>query len=339
MRVRIIGIVMAAIVMATAMPMQAKTQLLVYTTLGSETMKKYTRHFNKSHPDIEITWVLDSIENITTRLLAEKDNPRADVIWGLAVTSLLLLKREGLLLPYAPAGLGHLDDKFRDKANPPFWTGMDAWVAAICYNVIEGLKHQLPVPTSWKDLIKPVYHGHVVMPNPRSSGTGFFDVAGWLQLFGEEDGWAFMDALHTNISHYTHSGSKPCQQAASGEVAIGISFAFRGARLKAQGAPLAIVIPSEGIGWDIEATAIVKGTKKLEAAKELVDWSITKEANQLYNEKFAVVAMPHMAKPVLYFPENIDAAMIRNDFEWAAMQRAAILTEWRQRYDTKSERQ
>ena len=137
------------------------------------------------------------------------------------------------------------------------------------------------------------------MPNPNSSGTGFLDVSSWLQMFGEDGGWAFMDSLHKNISHYTHSGSKPCKQAARGEVAIGVSFAFRGAKSKAKGAPLVIVVPSEGIGWDMEATAIVKGTKKLAAAKTLVDWSITEDANKMYNEGYAVIAIPALAKPAM----------------------------------------
>ena len=134
-----------------------------------------------------------------------------------------------------------------------------------------------------------------------------------------------------------HSGSKPCKQAARGEVPIGVSFAFRGAKSKAAGAPLEIIIPTEGIGWDMEATAIVKGTKNLAAAKTLVDWSITKKANEMYNEGYAVVGIPGLAKPVKHFPSNISAAMIDNDFEWAARNRKAILKEWQTRYDSKSE--
>ena len=103
------------------------------------------------------------------------------------------------------------------------------------------------------------------------------------------------------------------------------------------GAPLEIVIPSEGIGWDMEATAIVAGTEKLDAAKKLVDWSITEKANRLYNEGYAVVAIPGLAKPVEHFPPGITKAMIDNDFEFAANNRKAILAEWQKRYDSKSE--
>src|SRR3546814_11773279 len=89
-----------------------------------------------------------------------------------------------------------------------------------------------------------------------------------------------MDALHQNIARYTHSGSAPCKLAASGETVIGISFAFRGAKSKAAGAPIDIIVPEEGIGWDMEATAIVAGPSQMEADKTLPDWSITKKANR-----------------------------------------------------------
>ena len=212
--------------------LMAKTQLTVYTAVEAEDLKKYAATFNEDHPDIEINWVRDSTGIITAKLLAEKNNPQADIIWGLAGTSAMLMKSEGMFEPYAPKGLENLDPKFRDSANPPSWTGMDAWVAAVCVNTIEAENYGLPMPTSWEDLTDPVYEGHVAMPNPNSSGTGFLDVSSWLQIFGEDGGWAYMDRLHKNISHYTHSGSKPCKQAAAGEVPIGVSFAFRGARSK-----------------------------------------------------------------------------------------------------------
>lgn len=312
-------------------------ELLVYTAIEAEDLEKYKNTFNKAHPDIEIKFVRDSTGIVTAKLLAEKDNPRADVVWGLAATSLLVLDGEGMLLPYSPKGVDKLDPRFVGKGNPPVWTGMDAWVASICYNTIEAEKYNLPKPSSWKDLLNPVYKGHLIMPNPASSGTGFLDVSSWLQLFGEKDGWEFMDGLHKNIARYTHSGSKPCKLAASGEIPIGISFAFRAAKSKNAGAPLDIIIPSEGIGWDLEASAIIKGTKKLAAAKKLIDWSISKEANRMYNDAYAVVGYPGVAEPVKNYPANVADKMIDNDFAWAAKNRKSILAEWSKRYDGKSD--
>ena len=337
MAFRRICLAAAAASLLVAAAAKAETELTVYTAVEAEDLKRYAETFNQDHPDIKINWVRDSTGVITAKLLAEKNNPQADVVWGLAATSLLLLKTEGMLEPYAPKGVEKLDPKFVDKSNPPAWVGMDAWVASVCFNTVEAGKLGLPAPKTWKDLTKPVYAGHVIMPNPNSSGTGFLDVSSWLQLFGEKDGWAYMDALHQNIARYTHSGSAPCKLAAAGEIPIGVSFAFRGAKSKADGAPIDIIVPEEGVGWDMEATAIVAGTSKLDAAKTLVDWSITKKANEMYNTGYAVVAMPGVAKPVKFFPDNLIEKMIDNDFEFAANNRAKILEEWQKRYDSKSD--
>lgn len=326
---------LAGLLMATTAV--AQTDLTVYTAVEAVDLPRYKEAFEKQNPDITINWVRDSTGVITAKLLAEKNNPQADVIWGVSATSLLLMKSEAMLEPYKPEGVEKLKKQFYDSEEPPSWVGQDAYVASVCVNTIEAENEGLEMPTSWKDLTDPMYKDMVIMPNPNSSGTGFLDVSGWLQLFGEDEGWAFMDALHENISRYTHSGSKPCKLAASGEIPIGVSFAFRGAKSISEGAPLKIVVPSEGVGWDMESAAIVAGTDNLEAAQKLMDFAVTKEANEMYNESFAVVAMPDVAKPVDNFPEGLEDAMIENDFEFAANNRNRILEEWQSRYDSKSE--
>lgn len=329
--------VLAGIATVSVAAHAAKTELTVYTAIEAEDLKKYAARFNEDYPDIKINWVRDSTGIVTAKLLAEKNNPQADVVWGLAATSLMLLKKEGMLQTYKPVGYDKLSPKFKDLYTDPVWTGMDAWMAAICFNTVEAEKLGLPKPTSWQDLAKPIYKDHVIMPNPNSSGTGFLDVSSWLQMFGPDRGWQFMDGLHQNINRYTHSGSKPCKLAAAGEIPIGISFAFRAAKSKKAGAPLDIIFPKEGLGWDMEATAIIKGTHKLEAAEKLVNWTVSKKANEMYNEGYAVVAMPGVAKPVEYFPTNAESLMIDNDFEWSAEHREEILEKWQQRYDSKTE--
>lgn len=328
----------AAIGMMSTAIAHAKTDLLVYTAVEADELKGFKNAFEEDYPDINIKWVRDSTGIITSKLLAEKENPKADIVWGVAATSLLLLSTYDYFQGYAPKGVEKLDKLYYDTKNAkPLWVGQRAWIASICFNTVEGEKHKLPVPQTWDDLTKPVYKGHVIMPNPNSSGTGFLDVSSWIQIKGEDAAWKYMDALHTNIARYTHSGSKPCKLAAKGEIPIGVSFAYRGAKSKNAGAPLEIVAPAEGVGWDLEAFAIVSSTKNLKAAQALADWSVTEKANRIYNEAYAVVAMPGIAKPVKNFPANIEKKMIKNDFQWAADNRIRILDEWRKRYDGKSE--
>ncbi|WP_282177067.1 putative 2-aminoethylphosphonate ABC transporter substrate-binding protein [Vibrio nereis] len=327
-----------ALVFALAAPLtNAATELTVYTALESDQLRHYKNAFESQYPDIDIKWVRDSTGIMTAKILAEKDNPQADVVWGLSATSMMVFDNLDMLQAYKPEGSDSLYESFRDMRDQPTWVGMDAWIAGICVNTIELEKNNLEMPQSWSDLTKPEYKGHIVMPNPSSSGTGFLDVSAWLQLFGEEDGWRYMDKLHQNIARYTHSGSQPCHLAATGEATMGVSFAFRGAKLKKQKAPIDLVFPSEGIGWDMEAAAIVKGTEQLEAAKKLMDFAVSKEANKLYNQSYAVVALPGVAKPIEHYPEQPESMMIKNDFKWVAANRDSILQEWMNRYDSKSD--
>jgi iron(III) transport system substrate-binding protein len=158
-----------------------------------------------------------------------------------------------------------------------------------------------------------------------------------MQKMGEDTAWKYMDGLHQNIAAYTHSGSKPCRMAAAGEYVVGISFEYRGAQEKTRGAPIEVVLPGEGVGWDMEASGIMKGTKNLVAAKKLADWLASKEANELYVNYFGVVAYPGVTKDVPNYPKNAEQVMIKNDFAWSAKNRERILNEWRNRYDAKSE--
>ncbi len=322
---------------AAAVPAGAqKTQLTVYTALETDQLKAYKDAFEKSNPNIEIVWVRDSTGIITAKLLAEKSNPKADVVMGVAASSLALLDIEGMLHPYAPVGLERVTPQYRDSKNPPAWVGMDVWGATVCFNTVEAAKRNIPKPETWKDLTKPVYKGQIVMPHPASSGTGFFDVTAWLQLWGEAEGWKFMDALHENIAQYMHSGSRPCARAAAGEYVVGISFEYRANREKAQGAPIELVFPKEGLGWDLEAVAIHKGTKHLAAAQKLLDWAISNEAMRLYANNFAIVAVKGLEKPLPNIPADYASRLVKNDFVWAARNRERILAEWSKRYESKA---
>lgn len=311
--------------------------ITVYTALEADQLKAYKAAFEKSNPGVNILWVRDSTGIITAKLLAEKANPKADVIMGLAATSLMLLQKQGMLMPYVPASLDKVNPTMRDLANPPVWVGMDVWASAFCVNTVESDKKKLPIPKSWADLTDPVYKGQVVMPNPASSGTGFLMVSAWLQMFGWDGGWKYMDELHKNVASYMHSGSKPCRQAGAGEYAIGLSFEYRANKTKKDGAPITIVLPKEGLGWDMEATAIMSTTKQPEAAKKLADWAVTPEANKLYAESYAIVALEGIASRLEFVEGDVQKMLIKNDFAWAAENRDRILAEWIKRYDGKSE--
>lgn len=318
-------------------PLIHAEDLVVYTALEDDEYPAYLELFKKAYPDVNVKIVRDSTGIITARLLAEKANPQADVIWGLAATSLLVCGQAGMLAPYGPKDLEKVSPALRDAANPPRWVGIKAWETGFCVNTVEVKQNNIPIPSSFADLLKPEYKGRIVMPNPASSGTGFLTISAILQLMGEKEGWAYLDKLHENIAQYTHSGSKPCKMAGAGEFPIGISFGYRGFVQKKKGEPVETVFPSEGSGWDVEANGLVKKDVMKESSGKFLDWALCPEVMKLYAKVYPVTAYPTGEPVPEGYPADPFKQLIKNDLTWAAQQREAILAEWTKRYDGKSE--
>lgn len=331
-----VGAAVTGLALASAGTASAQTKLTVYTALENEQLKPLKEAFEKATPGVEVVWVRDSTGVITARLLAEKDNPRADVIWGVSASSVVLFEQQGMLAAYSPKGADMLKPIFMDSKNPKMWTGIDAYASVIVFNSKEGEAKKVTQPKEWADLTKADYKGMIVMPNPASSGTGYLMVSAWLQSMGEKAGWEFMDKLHQNVANYTHSGSAPCVQAARGERVIGLCLDMRAASEKTKGAPIEISVPASN-GWEIEATAIVKGTKKMDAAQKLVDWTVTKAAAEIYAKTYALVAHKEVKADPKNYPAGMEAKLVKNDFGWMGKERGRILAEWTKRYDSKSD--
>ena len=326
----------AVAVFALPVSAQQRTRLQVYSTLEVENINDFKKAFEAENRDVEIVWLRDSTGVVTAKILAEGSAQRGDAIWGLAVTSTMQLKARGMLEPYAPKNLDALKPSFRDPSSPPSYTGMEGWVAAVCFNTIEGQKLGLPKPASWFDLLDAKYRGKITMPHPASSGTGYFHVSAWIQMWGEEKAWAFMDKLHDNIAVYDHSGSQPCKQAATGEFPLGISAEISAADARTKGAPIEGLLMKEGGGWEMDTAAILKGTKNLTAAQRLMDFAASRKANELYATFVSQVAMPGVSSTIPGYPSGVAESMIKNDFAWASENRARILAEWTRRYEGKA---
>lgn len=327
----------AVIIMPFFSQVAAGETIVVYTALEDDEYPAYLELFRKKHPDITIKTVRDSTGIITAKFLAEKGNPQADVIWGLAATSLIKAKKEGMLEPYAPKGLEKVDPLFRDPAEPPFWVGIKAWETGFIVNTIELEGRGLPMPRSYVDLVKPEYRGLVVMANPASSGTGYLTVSGIMQIMGEEKGWEYLDKLDANMMQYTHSGSKPAKMAGQGECVIGISFGYRGLKQKSKGEPVETIWPSEGSGWDLEANALVKKQGIKAAAKTFLDFAISDDIMKLYADIYPITSVDTGMPVPDGYPDDPKSLIIPNDLDAAADRRDGVLLEWSRRYEGKSE--
>ena len=97
-----LGLAFAAALAAPALAQRAK--VTIYTSLENDQLGPFKQAIEAAVPEAEVVWVRDSTGVITARFLAEKDNPRADMVLGHAATALLLFEKMGLLETYKPAG-------------------------------------------------------------------------------------------------------------------------------------------------------------------------------------------------------------------------------------------
>jgi iron(III) transport system substrate-binding protein len=264
-------------------PAAAET-ITVYTSYEEDELAAFLKAAKADLPDLDVKALRLSTGDLGARILAEAANPQHDVVMGWAVTNLVDPRMLALLEAYAPKGIETVPAQFRDPGQK--WFAVTGYMAAFCVNNERIKAKSLPMPKSWADLANPAYKGEIVMPNPASSGTGYIQIASILQMKGEQAGWAYLKDLDKNIAQYIKSGSRPCNTASAGEYAIGASFALRAIKNIAEGYPITMVIPAEGAGNELEANALVAASKKKEAAKRFLDWTLSPNAvKEYYNWK------------------------------------------------------
>jgi iron(III) transport system substrate-binding protein len=312
--------------------------ITIYTPMATDRTTPYLRVFKARYPDIQVNLVTLSTGDVLSHLLDEREAPQADVVWGMSATILALSQWEDILIPYSPEGLDRVYSQFRDTDTPPYWVGFAGWMSALCVNTGRLEELGLPKPESWSDLFDPIYAGEIALPGPVESGTGYLIVDAILERFGEVKGWENLDALHENTKVYTVSNARPCQMAADGEVAIGISTELTPVELIAQGKPIEMVLPPGETGWDIEANALVRRDEVKDAAKTFLDWAISDQTMEIYGESRIILAMPvenHFPPPG--FPDEPHSLLFDKDFPWASANYDRILAEWTRRYGEKME--
>ncbi|MBM3600836.1 MAG: ABC transporter substrate-binding protein [Alphaproteobacteria bacterium] len=306
-------------------------EITAYTSLEEDDIRVYLQGFAKAKPAIKVNVLRLSTGDLAARMLAEKSNPRHDVIWGWAVTQMVDPRILEMTEAYKPAGIDQVKPEFKDAQNR--WFATTGYFAGFCVNTEILKKNNLPMPSSWADLTNPAYKGQIVMPNAASSGTGYLQVVSILQMKGEEKGWQYLKDLDKNIAQYIKSGSRPCKMASTGEYAIGLSFAFSGVKQIMEGYPIKLVIPSEGAGYETEVNALMKTAKNKADAKQFLDWLLTLDAAKLYGERAEMSSVPG-AKPTADIlkaglPADVATVLYKMDFDASAKNKDRIIAEWK----------
>ena len=106
-----------------------------------------------------------------------------------------------------------------------------------------------------------------------------------------------------------------------------------------KGAPIEPIFPREGLGWDIDTSALMKKSGDMQAARRVLDWSVSRRAGAIYARLYSIVALKFEYPRLPGIPADIEERLIANDLEWVSQNRERILSEWRRRFESKSEKQ
>ena len=275
------GLSMLAL-LAAALPAAAQGEVVVYCSVQEEWCRPMVAAFEKA-TGIKVLMTRKSSGEFYAQIKAEAANPKGDIWWGGTGDPHLQAAEELLTDPYVSPRLDELQDwAVRQAKAAKFRTvGIYAGALGYSYNTVELAKRKLPEPKCWADLAKPIYKDDVQVANPNSSGTSYTMLATLVQIMGEPKAFEFMKALHKNINQYTKSGAAPARAAATGESLIGITFQHDAVTQAVGGAPVKIVSPCEGTGYEIGSMSIIKGARNLANARKWYDWALSPEAQGL----------------------------------------------------------
>jgi len=261
---------------------EAAEELTLYCSPQIEWCQVMVEEFTRAS-GIDVAMTRKSSGETFAQIKAEAQNPRGDVWWGGTGDPHLQAAEEGLTEEYQSPMLAELRDWAVSQAKAADYKTVGIYAGALGIGYNKELLEQkgAPAPKCWKDLADPAYRGEIQIANPNSSGTAYTTLATLVQIFGEDEAFELLKAIHKNVNQYTKSGSAPIKAASQGETMIGITFMHDMVTEKVQGFPIEIVSPCEGTGYEIGSMSIIKGARNLESAQKWYDWALTAEAQEL----------------------------------------------------------
>jgi iron(III) transport system substrate-binding protein len=268
MKGKLIAVIVAAIFCVALAGSAVAEEINAYMGTSPDNNAKIAQ-FIKDKTGITVNQTFQSFGEIEARVKAEAPNFNADMIIGCGSSTGYMAKKNGWAVPYVSPAWKGVASVFMDPQGN--WYNIGNFSFVLVGNKDRLAKAGLTMPKSWKDLLDPKWKGEIVMPSPLSSGTANMMRYSFLALYGDAEGWQFLETLDKNIHHYTRSGNAPTDLVGRGEFILGITSDENVKKRLDDGYPLIWSVPAEGTGYDGTFALILKGTKKLDAAKKIVD--------------------------------------------------------------------
>lgn len=312
----------------------AKGRLVVYCSATNEMCEAVTKSFGDKH-DVKTSFIRNGSGSTLAKVEAEKNNPQADVWYGGTLDPQAQAAEMGLLDAYRSPNIDQIVERFRDPAKTKGNYTSAIYMGILGFGVNTERLKKLginDVPKCWKDLTDPRLKGEIQIADPQSSGTAYTAIATFVQLWGEQQAFDYFKQLHPNISQYTKSGITPSNSTARGEATVGIGFLHDYAVQKQGGAPIEMIVPCEGTGYELGGLGIIKGSRNIDNAKLFVDYVLSKEGQEVAwkkgNAHQTLTNTTAEQSPTAFDPTKLN--LINYDFEKFGVveERKRLIEKW-----------
>ncbi len=325
----LVHIAFAALAAASIAPVAAQNTVNAYSIWPENWARPMFDEFEKA-TGIKVNFVRFSSGEALSRVIAEKNNPRIDVLFGGPVETHAAGIKEGVFESYKPPAFARLPTRFRHADGQ--WVAIADDPLVFMSNNKFLKEHGLRPPASWGDLLHPAYKNTLQMADARTSGTAVTRIFSILEVNGRDEAKAFdyMRKLRPNVQLYTKSGGGGTLPVGLGQAGAGIFFIVDALDTKAKGYDVSISFPKEGIGTAAEAIALIKGAKNPEAGKKLIDWA-SSPAMQAHFAKYKinfVPAHPDVAVEASLAEVLKGAKIFPIDADYAGANRKRIVERW-----------
>ncbi len=307
----------------------AGERVVVYVTFHEKEALALFEGCKEKNPDLVFDYVRGPTGELFARALAEKDNPKVDIMLGGSIENHEALKAVDMLVPYVSPEAAAVPEYYKDKDAD--WTGFYIGPVSIAVNKERWDKEfagKAEIPKTFEDLTNPVFKGEIVMPDPSRSGTGYNMLAGIVQSMGEDKAFEFFKKFKPQVAQFPSSGFKPAQMVGQGEYLISLNFIHDQLLINSQGMPLYMNVPP-GASWEIGAISIIKNGPNTEGAKKFVDFVLSKQGGDIHSG----ITLRLSTRPDVDIPPgatSIDKLDInRNfDFDKAAAEKQRLVAKW-----------
>ncbi|MDY0290265.1 MAG: extracellular solute-binding protein [Sphaerochaeta sp.] len=297
------------------------SSVLIYSSAEEFRNAFMLEELQKKFPDYAITVEYMSSGNQAAKVFAEGLASANDISYDLDYGYLDKIKKFYAVLDYDTS---MFTDDLIDPQNriiPDVRNG-----GCIAINPALLTSKGLPEPTSFADLIDPMYKGLVSMPHPKSSGTGYMFVKALVNAWGEDEAFAYFDDLAKNILQFTSSGSGPVNALVHGEAAIGLAMTAQTVQEINNGVGLKVVFFEEGSPYSLYGMGIIEGKETKKSVSEVFDYMvkdlIPRERALFYPEKI----YKDKDFVIKNYPKNIPYADMSNN---TGAEKTRLLDKWK----------